>query len=123
MQQPKEEVSMQAILVRVGKMSEIKDYPTYKSILRALGIKSHQEYETMELKDLPTVGIIAKDQDIGGLKQNRLGIKGDFIILGMERISGHYAFQGLEDKQALDLRLSLTLTTYKDAITALNGGE
>jgi hypothetical protein len=112
------------ILVRVGAVSEIKEYSTFRKVQADIRIGADDEWETFELEGIEGVGIVAGDQDLEHLKSNRLGIRGDFIIIGMRRDGkGGHIFSALEEEQARDLKLSLSITIYKNAIAALNEGE
>jgi hypothetical protein len=109
---------IKVLLVKVGKIAEVVEFKTFTAVQRAVGIKPNEEWYTMELDGMPNFGIIAPDQDKPRLKQNRLGVKGSFAIIGMtvkkEPTQAFYSFTGLTEDEARDLRLSLSLTTLRN---------
>lgn len=109
------------ILVKKGKVSLIRDYVSLDKTLLEIGINVHGDdvMETYET-NIHKVGIVAQDQDLPDLKQNRLGIKGDFIVIGLENFLDkdgnieHTAFRGLSLDEANDAKLSLTLSSMHE---------
>lgn len=109
---------LKVLYVGTKGVSKEKDFGSVEEIKNAIGIKENTEWETMELEGVEGIGIIANDQDQSGLEKNRLGIKGDFVIVGMKRTttkSGNlHAFSSLTDEQLSEMRISLAMQTYKD---------
>ena len=109
--------TLKVLMVKVGKASEEMEFNAFKSITRSIGIKSGGQWEVLEVA-MPGVGIIARDQDSSRLKDNRLGIKGDFALIGLQTTQNAtgktFMFSSLTDEQVHDVRLSLAITTMHD---------
>jgi hypothetical protein len=109
---------LQALVVRVGKVASVEQFSTFKALQRAIGIKSDEDWQVLELGNYrhPIV-IVARDQD-KRLKDNRLNVKGNFAILGMTVMESNegktFMFASLEDEVLRDVKLSLSLTTLQD---------
>ena len=107
------------VIVRAGQIPLVMSFPEIDDVFAAIKITKKKNgdwnvFETMELNNneapFTGIGIIAKDQDKPRLKKNLLGLKGDFIVLGMTRIEGEgnmHMFQGLTDEQIKDVRKGL----------------
>ena len=110
---------MKMFIVRANQIPIVQEFEDIDDAFAALKIKkkkdgSWQTFETMELNNneapFANVGVIARDQDKPRLKNNLLGLKGDFIVCGMTRIEGDgqmHMFQGLNDAQIKEVRKGL----------------
>jgi hypothetical protein len=108
---------LKVLYVPTTGISNPKEFANIDSILKALGITD--KYETALINGEEKVGMIFREQDEEGLKQNRLGLKGDFAIIGMERLDPSspqtpHAFYSLTDEQISEWRTALALQTYRD---------
>lgn len=106
---------LKVLYVRTKGISQEKEFNDIDEILQAIGAK--EEWETMEV-GIEGVGIIANDQDLEDLPQNRLGIKGDFVLIGMKREKvkdgKFHNFQSLTNEKISQLRIGLAMQTYRD---------
>lgn len=103
------------LLIKVDSVAQVMECKTLNQVKAAVGIRSGEDWETMELDELPMIGIIARDQD-KKLKSNRLDIKGHFAFIGMQvdrQWDGKlFTFSSLTDEQISEIRTRLALTTY-----------
>lgn len=75
------------------------------------------EWTTMEC-GIDGLGIIAQNQDDDVLAMNRLGIKGDYFFIGMDRTQYGkgvmHRFESLTDEQISEIKISLSLAVYEE---------
>ena len=112
---------LKVLLVKTDGTLEVKEFKTINAIKKAIGVRSGDEWNTMELENYKhPIGIIARDQDSPRLKINKLGVKGNFALIGMEvyRGTNHatYTFSPLTDGQIHDLKRDLDIQTYFDLL-------
>jgi hypothetical protein len=121
---------LRVLLIRAGKTFVEKEYAAVEDILTDIGVsnQSMEMFETYEC-GIEGVGIIAREQNNDGLKPNRLGINGDFVMIGMNRIyEGHeepypHIFSSLEGELMAHVRMSVIKTTYKNATKGWSNSE
>lgn len=100
--------SLTCIVVKPNLMPEKKSYSTFNAILSDLKINK-KTFETALFNNAEHpyegIGIILHDQDESEKrKQNILGVKGNFVVIGMERLepgtkSNMHMFTSLSDEQ------------------------
>lgn len=115
------EKDFKALIVHPHRMSEIKDFANLDDVCKYIGFQSEEQaWDTFEC-GIEGLGIVAHDQDKTGLEPNRLGINGTYAIVRMIRSYNSNGkiiatmFDGLTEQQARDARLSLSLTTLRQA--------
>lgn len=63
----------------------IKDFVSVEEAFKDIGVRLNDDRCIFET-NIPNTGILGKNQNIEGLKENKLGIKGDFVIMGINNI-------------------------------------
>lgn len=105
---------MRGLLVRPGDLPIEQEFQSFSSMLSALGA-TEKSFETALFNDAKPpyegIGIVMKDQDRRG-KRNALGVKGAFVVIGMERLdpdtpANPHSFESLTDEQMTVVRKGL----------------
>lgn len=105
-----------------AELPKVKEYKTMNQLLGEIGVKKQENgtyspFETMLLNehdpDFDGIGVIGIDQDITDKKENLLGIKGKFLVVGMKRIEPNtetntHIFESLTDEQISVLKKRFT---------------
>ena len=109
---------MRVVVISVHGLSKIVEVETVEEVQAMVGITPEENWETAIFEGVENVGLIMRDQDLKSLETNRLNVKGTFAIIGMTRtMKGKKIidtqFHSLEEKQAMDLKFSVTVTTMK----------
>lgn len=105
------EMIIKTLYVPVDGSAHKKEYDDIDVILHSFG-----EMITTFDSGIEGIGIIAGDQDDPGLTINHLGIRGDFLLIGMKRLhSGMqmHEFKSLEDHEIFGLKMGLEQSIAK----------
>lgn len=117
---------LKVIVVRVGKTRSVEEFGTFKAVQRAIGIRSGQEWEVLET-NMPGIGIVARDQDNNRLKQNRIGVMGDFIIMGVDvkkdESGKTFIFSGLNEAKISEATVALGIGTFNHMLGLQDGKD
>lgn len=96
---------VKTLFVPVGQDSFLREFDEMETIIHMFG-----EMITTFNSGIPGVGIIAGDQDDQNIPVNVLGIRGDFVVVGMERIESTmqmHKFRSLEEFEVDALKVGL----------------
>lgn len=109
---------MRAVVVPMIKRALVVEFDNFEAIKAHLGIGEGDEWEVLEVNN-DSIGIIARDQD-EDLPVNRMGIKGEFVVVKMKVDSTEgnkqFTFGSLDEADARGLKVQMAMEALRHAM-------